>query len=204
MSIYGDGDGGFEIIAVENDRLTVKALNTFEIVRTKSINLELIKCKVDDWKKVLTIEEPLDFLLSFVESADNVSEIHKYLKNGGKVIPKIETLKAISDIEDIVKVSDGVLVARGDLGLCDSIGLYENFNNIVDVCKKYNKTVLCATDILLSLTNSYLPSRADIMDISHIISKGCKNVILNNMDWDYEKTIDYIKRIEQRYSYSKR
>lgn len=198
--IYGDGEGGFEIIAVDGDRITVKALGTFEIGKTKSINLELIKCKVNAWKKTLTIEEPLDFLLSFVESADDVIELHKYIQNGGKVISKVETLKAMDNIEDIVKVSDGVLVARGDLGLCDSVGLYDNFNTIVNVCKKHNKTVLCATDILLSHTNLYIPSRSDIMDISHIISKGCKGIVLNNVNWDYEKTVCYINKIEQRYS----
>lgn len=198
--IYGDGEGGFEIIAVDGDRITVKALGTFEIGKTKSINLELIKCKVNAWKKTLTIEEPLDFLLSFVESADDVIELHKYIQNGGKVISKVETLKAMDNIEDIVKVSDGVLVARGDLGLCDSVGLYDNFNTIVNVCNKHNKTVLCATDILLSHTNLYIPSRSDIMDISHIISKGCKGIVLNNVNWDYEKTVCYINKIEQRYS----
>lgn len=89
---------------IDGDRITVKALGTFEIGKTKSINLELIKCKVNAWKKTLTIEEPLDFLLSFVESADDVIELHKYIQNGGKVISKVETLKAMDNIEDIVKV----------------------------------------------------------------------------------------------------
>lgn len=71
---------------------------------------------------------------------------------------------------------------------------------IVNVCNKHNKTVLCATDILLSHTNLYIPSRSDIMDISHIISKGCKGIVLNNVNWDYEKTVCYINKIEQRYS----
>ncbi len=197
--IYGDGEGAFEIVECENNYIVVKALEKFSIGKTKSISLELIRYDISKIKELLWVDDSVDFMLSFVHNSKEVKKFREYSTNKGKVIAKIETLDAMQNIEEIVKESDGVLIARGDLGVCDSISLYNNLIEIIKIGLKYDKVLMCATDILLSLNEGVIPNRADIIDISHIISKGCKNIILKDGVPNYEKTIGYIRLIEQQY-----
>lgn len=121
--------------------------------------------------------------LSFVRSPKDVLDIKAYLKKHGFVLPviaKIETDEAIQDLEEVVKVSDGVMVARGDLAIevpTEYVPVYQN--RIIDLARKYNIPVITATQMLESMTRRPTPTRAEVSDVAHAVFGGTDGVMLS-------------------------
>lgn len=119
--------------------------------------------------------------LSFVRSVKDVKQTRQLLKRKGshaKLISKIETVEAIRDLEDIVKESDMVMVARGDLAM--EIG-YEHVpvqqKKMLDLGKKYNKPVIIATQMLDSMEKCSTPTRAEVSDIAGAVYGGASAIM---------------------------
>jgi len=121
--------------------------------------------------------------LSFVRNPQDVLDIKVFLKKNGFTLPiisKIETQEAIDDLESIVKVSDGVMVARGDLAVevpAEYVPLYQN--RINDLACKYNIPVITATQMLESMTRRPTPTRAEVSDVAHAVFGGTDCVMLS-------------------------
>jgi len=121
--------------------------------------------------------------LSFVRNPKDVLDIKAYLKKNGFTLPvisKIETEEAIADLEEIVKVSDGVMVARGDLAVevpTEYVPLYQN--RMIDLARKYNVPVITATQMLESMTRRPTPTRAEVSDVAHAVFGGTDCVMLS-------------------------
>jgi len=120
-----------------------------------------------------------DFYCSFVSSYEDIVEIRKKIPNGTKLISKVETAKALVNIEEIFINSDAVLIDRGDLSREISIPLVPiAVENILSKSKKYEKDIYVATNILDSMMVSKVPSRAEISDIYNLLSMGTKGLVL--------------------------
>ncbi|KKS31187.1 pyruvate kinase [candidate division WWE3 bacterium RIFOXYB1_FULL_43_24] len=123
------------------------------------------------------------FALSFVRDHGDVENLSKFLvennSNAG-IISKIETQGGIDDIELIVEKSDGIMVARGDLGVevsLEKITYYQK--KIIEVCRAHAKPVIVATQMLESMTTNHLPTRAEVSDISNAVRDGADAVMLS-------------------------
>ncbi|KAJ8316605.1 hypothetical protein KUTeg_005844 [Tegillarca granosa] len=120
---------------------------------------------------------------SFVSSAKDVREIRSYIRKCGKDIPiisKIENRKGIENISEIVQESDGIMVARGDLGLeynYEQVPILQE--QIVTEAKKYGKVAIIATQMLNTMIESSRPSRPEVSDISHAIRSKVDAVMLS-------------------------
>lgn len=128
----------------------------------------------------LGIEKNVDAVfLSFVENASEVSSARKLLKGRQiKVISKIESLRGVKNIDAIVRVSDGIMVARGDL--FNDIGVETMFSTqklLIQACK--TKPVIMATEMLSSMAQRPTPLRSEIADIGHSVLDGCAAVMLS-------------------------
>jgi len=96
------------------------------------------------------------------------------------VIAKIEKPEALENIEQIVQVTDGVMVARGDLGVeIDIAQVVVAQKRIIDVCHRHHKPVICATQMLDSMQHSRLPTRAEVSDVSNAILDGADACMLS-------------------------
>lgn len=121
--------------------------------------------------------------LSFVRSPKDLIDIKAYLKKHGFILPviaKIETEEAIQDLEEVVKVSDGVMVARGDLAIevpTEYVPVYQN--KMIDLARKYNIPVITATQMLESMTRRPTPTRAEVSDVAHAVFGGTDCVMLS-------------------------
>lgn len=107
---------------------------------------------------------------SFVRTRENVSEIREFLDaHGGeniKIISKIENEEGIENLEAIVEVSDGVMVARGDLGIEVPIQKVPKYQKrIIDLCRQNGKFVIVATHMLESMIEHPFPTRAEVSDV---------------------------------------
>lgn len=123
------------------------------------------------------------FALSFVREAADLDIFHKYLEERGseaKIIAKIEDQQAISNLEEIIKASDGLMVARGDLGIeCPFEDLPIIQTRAVNACIRGTKPVIVATHMLESMIESPIPTRAEVTDISNAIREQADCVMLS-------------------------
>lgn len=120
---------------------------------------------------------------SFVNSADDVRDIKKLMKDNSyncKIIAKIESLQGIKNIEEILQVSDGIMVARGDLGVeLPHAKLPKIQMDLIDIAIAEGKTVIVATEMLESMINNPRPTRAETIDVANAVYNGTSAVMLS-------------------------
>ncbi|KAI5178077.1 pyruvate kinase [Pancytospora epiphaga] len=118
--------------------------------------------------------------LSFVESPENIKMVRSLCGSSSvKLIAKIETEKGVEMVEEIASVCDGVMIARGDLGT--NIGLGRLFSAQMRILElAWKLPVIMATEMILSMTDSETPTRAEISDIGNAVMSGCYAVMLSS------------------------
>jgi len=126
-----------------------------------------------------------DFIApSFVKSADDVHRVRELIKQAGgdhtHIIAKIETALAIDNIDEIVAAADGVMVARGDLGVeRDDADLPSLQKMIIKKARKADRVVIVATQMMDSMINNPVPTRAEVFDVANAVLDGTDVVMLS-------------------------
>lgn len=165
--------------------------NGGELKNNKSMNIpeahiklpSLTQKDIDDI--VFGIENDVDFIAaSFIRSGDDVLKIRKALEdNGGsniKIIAKIENRSGVNNIDEIIELSDGVMVARGDLGVeipAEEVPVVQK--HIIRKCNIAGKPVITATQMLDSMIRNPRPTRAEVGDVANAIFDGSDAVMLS-------------------------
>ena len=189
--LINDGLVELEVTEIKNKDIYCRVLNGGAVGNHKGINVPgaeirlpaLTKQDIDDIK--FGIENDFDIIAaSFVRKASDVVEIRKILeKNGGKdilIISKIENREGIKNFNDILKVSDGIMVARGDLGVeipVEEVPIVQK--NIIEKCYQTGKPVITATQMLDSMIRNPRPTRAEASDVANAIFDGTSCVMLS-------------------------
>jgi len=174
-----DGKVRFKVDKIGNT-IETTALDTGEIHSTSRVNIpgKYIKLGTLTDRDKLFLDEGLKnnvnfYALSFVQTAENVNELQDYIynKNGnGEIISKIETKSGYDNIESIVKASDYIMVARGDLGVelpLKEVAMAQK--KIIKISHKYAVPTIVATQMLESMVNSDSPTRAEVSDVTNAI-----------------------------------
>jgi pyruvate kinase len=177
--LLDNGEMLFSIVTIDQSGFVVaRAEADGKIGSRRHINLpgadiDLPSVTEKDWEDIaFGAEQGMDFVaLSFIRTAEEVAEVQAFLKSKGspmRVIAKIETQQAVEHIEAIIRQSDGIMVARGDLGAeipFERIPAIQN--RIVDRCRELGKPVIVATHMLESMIEHSLPTRAEVTDVAH-------------------------------------
>ncbi len=186
-------DGLIELVLLENDgeNLVCQVVNGGRISNRKGINVPNVSLSMPflsdkDREDILFgIRTGFDFIAaSFTRTADDILQIRRLLdENGGghiKVIAKIENAEGVDNIDEIIQVSDGIMVARGDMGVEIP---YENIPVIQKrlITKGYDagKQVITATQMLDSMMKNPRPTRAEITDVANAIYDGTSAIMLS-------------------------
>lgn len=180
-----------EVIRIEHEYCELKARNPAIIWSYRHINLPGKKLKLpaitktDEEDILFAIQQGISILaMSFVRSAQHIQDVRDFWKiNGGKtlsIIAKIENQEGLDNLEEIVKASDGVMVARGDLGIEVPITLLPYYQEqIMETCHRLWKPVIVATQMIESMMKEAFPTRAEIHDIYQAVQMGADATMLS-------------------------
>lgn len=189
--IYID-DGLIKLLVTSKDKTSLYCivLEGGTLKPRKGINLpgmelslpSLTKKDYDDLDFALT--HRVDFIaLSFVRKASDILELRKYLKEKGfdkNIIAKIEKPEAVKNFDEILDVSDGIMIARGDLGIelpPQEVPVIQK--SIIRKCNKAGKMVITATQMLESMIHNPVPTRAETSDVANAVWDGSDVVMLS-------------------------
>jgi len=118
--------------------------------------------------------------VSFAETSEQIKSIRKLFSKKINIISKIETKKAINNLDELIRESDGIMVARGDLGKNLGLEKLPYFQKlIIKKCNKKHKMVITATEMLLSMTKAKTPERAEVTDVANAILEGSNYLMLS-------------------------
>lgn len=189
--LIDDGLVEFTVISVDEKNVYMRAVNSGELSDRKGVNLPSVKVNLptltekDIEDLIFGIENDVDFIAaSFIRSAKDVLEIRKILEsNGGddiKIISKIENLEGVQNIDEIIDASDGIMVARGDMGVeLDEEDIPLVQKDIIRKCNLKGKFVITATQMLDSMIRNPRPTRAEVTDVANAILDGSSAIMLS-------------------------
>lgn len=189
LLVMDDGRARFRVVEVSGGCFRAQALTSCELRQRKNVAFPHKEFKTpymsaEDLEALKNLcRERIDYVdASLVRSVEDIEELRKYLSNIGceaMVISKIETKEAVKNLNEVVEASDAVLVARGDLGM--NFGLEEVpvlQKSIVETSHKVGKPVIVATQLLESMINNPVPTRAEVSDVTNAVLEGVDALML--------------------------
>ena len=189
--LVDDGKIDLKVTAIKGSKVICKVVTGGKLSNHKSINIPNVEIPmpylndVDKSDLLFGIEHNVEYIAaSFVRCADDLKKLRKFLKdNGGqdiKIISKIENGQGINNFDEILELSDGIMVARGDMGV------EINFEKIpaiqkmmIEKCNREGKIVVTATQMLESMTENPRPTRAEVSDVANAIYDGTTVIMLS-------------------------
>jgi pyruvate kinase len=186
--VFADGLMEGVIVDVIGQRIRVKMNNAGFLKSRKSINVpesQLIGSSITDKDRAdlaFLLETGVDVVaVSFIASAEEMHEVRKLVGDRPvKLIAKIERKEAMKNITEIIAASDGVMIARGDLGVempMEEIPLAQKM--LTDLCRFADKPVITATQMMMSITTNLRPTRAEVTDVSNAVLWGSDAIMLS-------------------------
>lgn len=180
LILIDDGDVELKVIQKEDDYLLCEAMNDAALGSRKSVNVPGVRITLPsltekDRKNILyAIKANIDFIAhSFVRSKQDVLDIQKILDENNspiKIISKIENQEGVDNIDEILEVSYGIMIARGDLGIEVPQEKIPGIQRVlIRKCIAVKKPVIVATQMLHSMINNPRPTRAEVTDIANAI-----------------------------------
>lgn len=179
-----------EVLDKKHAHIRCRVLTPGELKSRRHINLPGVKVNLpaftdkDRADTRVAAEEGVDFIaLSFVREASDIEQLREFLreqKSPARIIAKIEDQSAIANLNEIVRATDSLMVARGDLGIeCPFEELPSIQRRAVQVCLDYGKSVIIATHMLESMITQPMPTRAEITDVANAVHERADCVMLS-------------------------
>ncbi len=189
--LIDDGIIELKVLSIKKELIECQVISGGLIKRHKGINCPDSTIKTGsitekDKKDLLFgLKNGVDYVaLSFVKSKKDILELKDLIakaKGNAKVIAKIERREALENLDEIVKNSDAIMIARGDLGVeipAEQVPLAQR--KIIQLCNKYAKPVITATQVLQSMVENPIATRAEISDAATAVYEHCDAIMLSN------------------------
>ncbi|MBP2651679.1 MAG: pyruvate kinase [Firmicutes bacterium] len=190
MILLSDGLISLKVDKVEGDEIFTTVQNTGKISDLKRVAVPGVGIKMpflsesDEADILFGVKKNMDFIAaSFVQRAEDILAIRRVLESVGAfmdIIAKIENAEGVKNIDEIINVADGIMVARGDLGVeipAEEVPLIQK--RLIEKCNKAGKPVITATQMLESMTTNPRPTRAEASDVANAILDGTDAIMLS-------------------------
>ncbi len=207
--LVNDGTIELEVKEIKDKDIVCKVLQGGKLTNRKSINIPdfivtlpgITNKDIEDIK--YGIKAGFDYIAaSFVRKPQDVLEIRKVLEqNGGehiKIISKIENREGIENFDEILNVSDGIMVARGDLGVeipIEEVPIFQK--EFIKKTYKQGKPVITATQMLESMISNPRPTRAEVSDVANAIYDGSSSIMLSGETASGEYPVECVKTMNR-------
>lgn len=190
--LIDDGLIGLKVMSKTETDIVCEVTNAGTIGSRKGVNVPNVKVNLpgitpkDREDIIFGLEQGIDFIAaSFIRNADAVREIRILCEmyGGGRrigIIPKIENMEGVENLDEIIEVSDGIMVARGDLGVeipAEEVPFLQK--RIIEKCNAAFKPVITATQMLDSMMRNPRPTRAEVTDVANAINEGTDAIMLS-------------------------
>ena len=190
MILVNDGLIQLQVTDIAQKEITTKVIVPGDILNHKGLNAPGAELKMpfiseQDRKDILFgIEQDYDYIaLSFVRTAKDVEAVRAILDFSGskmKIIAKIESTQGVENLEEILAAADGLMVARGDMGVelpPEQVPYIQK--KMIDMANAAGKITICATQMLESMTHNPRPTRAEVGDVANAVYDGATAVMLS-------------------------
>ena len=228
LILLDEGKIELKVIGIKNADITCRVVQGGTLKDNRTLNIPEIELNIDylsiaDKNDILFASKlDIDYIaLSYVRCANDILDVNDMLigerNEHMQIISKIENRSAINDLENIIKVSDGVMVARGDLGVELPMERLPGIQKkIINDTRKKSKICIVSTEMLSSMEEKIRPTRAEVSDVSNAVIDGVDAVTLNGetaiglypiesvqmmtkIIEETENTLDYHKLLIERY-----
>lgn len=219
-------DGNLELIVTEKDdstrTLKAKVMNDHVCSNRRGVNCPGIHLTMpylseqDKADIIFGCDQKVDLIsASFVRNKEDILAIRELLhEHGGDdivIISKVENTESIEKLDEIIQYSDGIMVARGDLGVeipAEEVPIYQHY--MINQCRKYGKPVITATQMLDSMIHNPFPTRAEVSDVAWAIEQGTDAVMLSGESANGDYPVEAVqmqakisRTIEKHFNYEK-
>lgn len=227
--LLDEGNIELVVVGIKNADITCKVVRGGVLKSNKTLSVPKSELNLD----FLSLADKDDILfssrlnvdyiaLSFVRNANDILDVNDLFigerNEHTQIITKIENRSAIDDLENIIKVSDGIMVARGDLGAEISLEMIPCIQKkVIKETRKRNKICIVATEMLYSMESRIRPTRAEVSDVSNSVIDGVDALMLSgetavgmypvesvkmmkSIIIETEKSLDYHKFLEEKYT----
>ena len=203
--LLDDGKIHLKVTSVSEDVIRTKVLQGGYIKSNKGVNFPQTNIKTSALSKIdkkfanISVQEGVDWIaLSFVQKPNDIKELRKICANKVSIMAKIEKPSALDYIDEIANLADGIMIARGDLGVelpIESVPGWQK--KIIRVARVKGKPVVVSTQMLESMTSSLTPTRAEVSDVANAVFEGADAIMLSAESASGDYPIETVKMMNK-------
>ena len=205
LILLDDGKIHLKVTSIKVNQIRTKILQGGYLKSNKGVNLPQTNIKnsalsnIDKKFASLAVQEGVDWIaLSFVQKPNDIRELRKICLNKASIMAKIEKPSALDYIDDITRLADGIMIARGDLGVelpIESVPGWQK--KIIRVARAKGKPVVVSTQMLESMTSSLTPTRAEVSDVANAVFEGADAIMLSAESASGDYPVETVKMMNK-------
>ena len=205
LILLDDGKIHLKVINVTINRIKTKIIQGGYLKSNKGVNLPQTNIKTSALSAIdkkfanIAVKEGVDWIaLSFVQKPNDIKELRKICSDKVSIMAKIEKPSALDHIDEIASLADGIMIARGDLGVelpIESVPGWQK--KIIRVARVKGKPVVVSTQMLESMTSSLTPTRAEVSDVANAVFEGADAIMLSAESASGDYPIETVKMMNK-------
>ena len=205
LILLDDGKIHLKVINTKKDQIKTRVMQGGYLRSNKGVNLPQTDIKTSALSSVdkkfanIAVKEGVDWIaLSFVQKPSDIKELRKICSNKAAIMAKIEKPSALDFIDDIADLADGIMIARGDLGVelpIESVPGWQK--KIIRVARVKGKPVVVSTQMLESMTSSLTPTRAEVSDVANAVFEGADAIMLSAESASGDYPVETVKMMNK-------
>ncbi len=205
LILLDDGKIHLKVTNVKATEIRTKVLQGGYLKSNKGVNLPQTNIKtsalstIDKKFASIAVQEGVDWIaLSFVQKPNDIQDLRKICSNKASIMAKIEKPSALDYIDEITSLADGIMIARGDLGVelpIESVPSWQK--KIIRVARVKGRPVVVSTQMLESMTSSLTPTRAEVSDVANAVFEGADAIMLSAESASGDYPIETVKMMNK-------